>query len=57
MNDNSLMPFGEHKGTPLKDVPAKYLMWLYEDCDKDWQDSYPELETYIEANWDVLDNE
>lgn len=24
------MPFGMHKGKPLGDVPAKYLLWLWD---------------------------
>lgn len=27
--DNDLMPFGKFKGTPLQDVPADYLLWLW----------------------------
>ncbi len=23
------MPFGKHRGTPMQDVPAAYLHWLY----------------------------
>ena len=25
----SEMPFGKHQGTPMQDVPASYLHWLY----------------------------
>lgn len=25
------MPFGKHKGEPLQDVPARYLLWLWRD--------------------------
>ena len=25
------MPFGKHKGTPVKDVPGDYLAWLSEN--------------------------
>jgi hypothetical protein len=24
------MPFGKHKGSPLRDLPDKYVMWLLE---------------------------
>ncbi len=27
-DDNTLFPFGKHKGKPMKDVPASYLKWL-----------------------------
>jgi hypothetical protein len=23
-----VMPFGKHRGTPLEDLPAEYLLWL-----------------------------
>lgn len=28
--DKSLMPFGKHKNKMLIDVPADYLLWLYD---------------------------
>ena len=53
MNDNSIMPYGKHKGTKLANVPAQYLIWLYENTtikDKG-------LEAYIADNLDVLKQE
>jgi uncharacterized protein (DUF3820 family) len=29
LSDNSPMPFGKYQGTPMANVPAKYLLWLY----------------------------
>lgn len=29
LNDTDPMPFGKHKGTPMQDVPASYLHWLW----------------------------
>lgn len=26
------MPFGKHKGRPLKDVPDDYLLWVVDNC-------------------------
>ena len=26
------MPYGKHKGTPMKDVPASYLLWIYDEA-------------------------
>jgi hypothetical protein len=26
------MPFGKHKGKPLKDVPDDYLLWVFDNC-------------------------
>lgn len=25
------MPFGKHKGTPLDQVPVRYLLWLWKN--------------------------
>lgn len=43
------MPWGKYKGTKLGNVPAEYLMWLYENdkCDK-------AVKEYIEDNLDVI---
>lgn len=30
MDDNSIMPFGKHKGEKLANVPADYLIWLHD---------------------------
>jgi uncharacterized protein (DUF3820 family) len=29
MKDDSIMPFGKHKGKPLADVPGEYFHWLW----------------------------
>lgn len=29
LNDLDPMPFGEHKGTPMQDVPVNYLHYLW----------------------------
>jgi len=49
MDDNSLMPFGKFKGVKLANVPAWYLLWLYNEnkCNGD-------LKEYIKENLDVL---
>ncbi|WP_281167194.1 putative quorum-sensing-regulated virulence factor [Proteiniphilum acetatigenes] len=43
------MPWGKHKGEKMGNVPAEYLMWLYDNdkCDKAVKD-------YIEDNLDVI---
>lgn len=35
--DDSPMPFGKHKGKPMKDVPVNYLHYLWESglCKED----------------------
>lgn len=30
LTDDSEMPFGIHKGTKMSDVPAQYLLWMYD---------------------------
>lgn len=52
MTDNSLMPFGIHKGKALANVPAKYLLWLYKEGKCGF-----ELRRYIEENIAVLKEE
>jgi len=31
LKDDDLMPIGKYKGRPMKEVPASYLLWWYED--------------------------
>jgi len=52
MDDSSLMPFGKYKGTKLANVPADYLIWLYDNgkC-------LGEIGKYIADNMDVLKSE
>lgn len=52
LTDESLMPFGKYKGEKMANVPASYLIWIYENnkCTK-------EVALYIADNWEVLKNE
>lgn len=47
--DDSPMPYGQHKGKRMDDVPAKDLLWLL-DNDR----CSAEVEAYIRDNLDVL---
>lgn len=50
-----IFTFGKHKGELLNEVPAKYLLWLY---DQDWlEDSHPDLYDYIQENYQHLERE
>jgi uncharacterized protein (DUF3820 family) len=49
LEDNSPMPFGKYKGIQMVDVPASYLIWLYEN-DK----CNDEVRLYIEDCKDAL---
>lgn len=49
LTDNSLMPCGKFKNHRMEDVPASYLLWIYDNnkCSVD-------VREYIEDNIDVL---
>lgn len=49
MKDTDLMPWGIHKGKKMANVPASYLLWLYNN-----NKCSGEVKTYIEENMDVL---
>jgi Putative quorum-sensing-regulated virulence factor len=59
LTDKSLMPFGKHRGTEMANVPASYLMWLFEG----WEETPPktaeakQVLEYVEANKDLLERE
>lgn len=50
--DTSPMPFGKYKGDKMENVPASYLLWLYDNnkCNDLVKD-------YIKDNYDVLYHE
>ena len=49
MTDNSIMPFGKYKGEKMANVPASYLVWIFEN-----NKCTPEVAKYIANNLDVL---
>lgn len=52
LTDNSEMPFGKFKGKAMVDVPAKYLLWLFDNgCD------HAGVKKYINDNLQVLKKE
>lgn len=52
LTDESLMPFGKHKGEKLANVPARYLLFIRENFDL-----HDNLKKYIDKNKDVLQAE
>lgn len=52
LTDESPMPFGKHKGDKMANVPASYLMWLYDNnkCNA-------EVKEYVKDNLEVLQKE
>jgi uncharacterized protein (DUF3820 family) len=52
LNDNSLMPFGKYQGKAMINVPAQYLLWLFnKGCD------HEAVKRYILDNLDALKKE
>ena len=53
LEDDSLMPWGIHKGKKMEKVPAAYLLWLYDNkkCGEG------NVKDYIIDNLDVLEKE
>jgi uncharacterized protein (DUF3820 family) len=49
LKDTDLMPWGKHAGVKMANVPASYLLWLYEEgkCSGD-------VKNYIKDNLEVL---
>ena len=51
LTDDSPMPFGKHKGERMGDVPAKYLIWLWDgETNDDPIDSDTTVGRYIKSN-------
>lgn len=55
LTDESEMPFGKHKGEKMKDVPAKYLLWLWDNGV--WQEKGRDLHNYIKGAFSALETE
>lgn len=53
LTDNSLMPFGSHKGKTMANVPAGTLLWYYNNFTT-WNESQKLVKEYIENNMEVL---
>ncbi|MFA6974020.1 MAG: DUF3820 family protein [Parcubacteria group bacterium] len=49
LTDESPMPWGMHQGKQMMDVPADYLVWLYENNKVNG-----DVKRYIESNMDTL---
>lgn len=50
--DETPMPFGKYKGTKLANVPASYLLWLYENGN-----TFGAMRDYLRDNLDVIKEE
>ena len=52
LTDIDSMPYGKNKGMQMCDVPASYLLYL-----NDENMTSPEVQEYIDCNWDRLESE
>jgi hypothetical protein len=52
MNDETLMPFGKYRGAKMADVPASYLLWLWDNGV--WREKDRDLHKYIVESWTAL---
>ncbi len=57
LTDDSLMPFGKFKGTPMVDVPAWYLLYLHENKQNSTSETSRKVHAYIEDNLVLLKRE
>jgi len=55
LNDTDKMPFGQHRGTLMQDVPASYFHWLWTNGMKD--DKHRPVADYIRRNLEALKKE
>lgn len=51
ITDKTPMPWGKFKGTPIEDVPAEYLLWLFK---QEWIKEWPDVHDYLVENQHVL---
>lgn len=54
LTDQSAMPFGKHAGLKMEDVPAKYLLWLW---DNGVHREKSPLSEYIRESFSALETE
>ncbi len=54
VTDDTLMPHGKYGQYAMKDVPASYLLWWY---DQPMSKFYPEHKAYIDKNRALLEKE
>lgn len=52
LSDQDLMSFGKHKGEKMEDVPASYLLWLWNEGI-----SHQGVKEYITESFSALEKE
>ena len=53
LTDQSLMPFGKHKDKKMANVPAEYLLYIFENFDN----LHDNMIEYIKENYEGLTEE
>lgn len=41
------LPFGKHRGAPLRDVPVEYLLWVLHNFEGMWPTTREAIERYL----------
>lgn len=49
--DETVMPWGKHKGEKLEEIPYSYFLWLMEQS---WLGSWPQMKLYIKNNAEAI---
>lgn len=59
LDDNTLMPWGKHRGKKLEDVPAHYLLWLDRDITEGRKVGpfRAGIQVYVNENREVLEKQ
>lgn len=59
VNDDYIFPFGKHKGKKIANVPASYLLWLFDQPDfrKSTLPENKKIYYYIQENQSLLEKE
>jgi len=57
LRDSDPMPYGKHKGEKLGDVPARYLLWLWDNGKSDLPRGEDAVADYISKNLRLLESE
>lgn len=59
VNDDYIFPFGKHKGKKIANVPASYLLWLFDQPDfrKSTLPENKQIYYYIQENQSLLEKE
>jgi uncharacterized protein (DUF3820 family) len=55
MSDEDTIWFGKYKGTKLADVPARYLLWLWDNGI--WAEKEHKLHGYIKETFTALEDD